>query len=81
MPAKTVSTIKVAREKIITLYRKPSERDHRELKEEIERMAASDYRVLAIRKGHGRVDVTLVQMSEWSADELLEEMTNAVEGR
>lgn len=74
MPAKSTPKFTVAREKLVTVWRKPSDRIQREFADELESLAAQGYRIAAIKRHSGQVDIHLVKHDEWTVQEVLDEV-------
>lgn len=65
--------MKFDREKTLVIYRAPSERVKREIIEELQSLAAQDYRVTKLVRTGGNVEVHMMKTDEWSVAELMDE--------
>lgn len=71
--------VPVAREKTVTVYRKPSDRMKRELQDELKAVVDQGYKVTAIRHRGDQCDVHFVKHDSWTLDELMSEIVNGGE--
>ena len=72
--ATTPTLIPIAREKLVTTFRQLSDRNKRELKVELEGLAAQGYKIACIRHRGAQCDVSLVKHDSWTVDEVMDEM-------